>query len=111
MDTKGEEACWVADRIRRAGQAAQTVDVSASQHAFAEANINRSSVLTAGNLDEAQLSADRGEAVDQMSACLGAYLVAEYAAGRVAGVIGLGGSGGTSLISAAARRLPIGLPK
>jgi len=111
MDTKGEEARWVAERIRQAGQAALTVDVSASNQVVAPADVNRSSVLAAGNLDPAQLSADRGEAVGQVSVCLGEYLVAEYAAGRVAGVIGLGGSGGTSLIAAAVRRLPIGLPK
>ncbi len=111
MDTKGEEARWVAERIRSAGQAALTVDVSASNQVVAQADVNRSSVLMAGNLDAAQLSADRGEAVGQVSSSLGEFLVSEYAAGRVSGVIGLGGSGGTSLISAAVRRLPIGLPK
>ena len=111
MDTKGEEAHWVAERIREAGQTALTVDVSASNQPSESANVSREAVLTAGNLNASHLSADRGEAVGQMSVCLGEYLVAEYAAGRVAGVIGLGGSGGTSLISAALRRLPIGLPK
>jgi uncharacterized protein (UPF0261 family) len=111
MDTKGEEARWVAERVRCAGQAALTVDVSASEQVDGLADVKRSCVLTAGNLGAEQLSADRGEAVGQMSACLSEYLVAEYAAGSVAGVIGLGGSGGTSLISAAVRRLPIGLPK
>jgi uncharacterized protein (UPF0261 family) len=111
MDTKGEEARWVAERIRSAGQAVLTVDVSASNQVVAQADVNRNSVLTAGNLDAAQLSTDRGAAVGQVSSCLGEFLVSEYAAGRVSGVIGLGGSGGTSLISAAVRRLPIGLPK
>ena len=111
MDTKGEEARWVAERVRQAGQPALTVDVSASQQVVTSVDVPRSKVLAAGNLDAAELGSDRSEAVGQVSACLGEYLVAEYAAGRVAGVIGLGGSGGTSLIAAAARRLPIGLPK
>ena len=111
MDTKGEETHWVAERIRAAGQTARTIDVSASTQPSLAADVCREAVLTAGNLNALQLSADRGEAVGQMSACLGDYLVAEFAAGRLAGVIGLGGSGGTSLISAAVRRLPIGLPK
>ena len=111
MDTKGDEARWVADQVRRAGQSALTVDVSASEQVVTLVDVQRSSVLAAGNLDAVQLSADRGEAVGQVSACLGEYLVAEFAAGRVSGVIGLGGSGGTSLIAAAARRLPIGIPK
>lgn len=111
MDTKGDEARWMAEQVRSAGQAALTVDVSASEQVVTLVDVQRSSVLAAGNLDAAQLSADRGEAVGQISACLGEYLVAEFAAGRVSGVIGLGGSGGTSLIAAAARRLPIGIPK
>lgn len=111
MDTKGEEACWVAERIRQAGGSATTVDVSASPNASTKADVNRDAVLAAGNMVSSLLSADRGDAVGQLSVCLGEFLVAEYAAGRVAGVIGLGGSGGTSLIAAAVRRLPIGLPK
>ena len=111
MDTKGEEARWVAERVRQAGQPALTVDVSASEQVVTLVDVPRSKVLAAGNLEAAELGSDRGEAVGQVSLCLGEYLVAEYAAGRVAGVIGLGGSGGTSLIAAAARRLPIGLPK
>ena len=111
MDTKGEEARWVAERVRQAGLPALTVDVSASEQVVKLVDVPRSKVLAAGNLEAAELAADRGEAVGQVSVCLGEYLVAEYAAGRVAGVIGLGGSGGTSLIAAAARRLPIGLPK
>jgi uncharacterized protein (UPF0261 family) len=111
MDTKGEEARWVAERIQAAGQSALTIDVSASNQSSATADVNRNAILEAGNLDVTLLRADRGEAVGQMSVCLGEYLVAEYAAGRLSGVIGLGGSGGTSLISAALRRLPIGLPK
>ena len=111
MDTKGEEARWVAERVRQAGQPALTVDVSASEQVVTLVDVPRSKVLAAGNLEAAELAADRGEAVGQVSVCLGEYLVTEYATGRVAGVIGLGGSGGTSLIAAAARRLPIGLPK
>jgi uncharacterized protein (UPF0261 family) len=34
-----------------------------------------------------------------------------HAEGRVAGIIGMGGSGGTSVITAAMRALPIGVPK
>lgn len=46
-----------------------------------------------------------------MSEALVRYLSVEHAAGRVAGVIGIGGSGGTALITAAMRALPIGVPK
>ena len=111
MDTKGEEAAWVADRIRATGTQALSVDVSALGASLLAADVDRNQVLAAGGLVASQLSEDRGAAVAEMSRCLSAYLVNEYAAGRVAGVIGLGGSGGTSLIASAVRSLPVGLPK
>ncbi len=49
--------------------------------------------------------------VTAMGEALEVYLRREHDAGRVAGVIGIGGSGGTVLITTAMRALPIGLPK
>ena len=51
---------------------------------------------------------DRGAAVKAMGEAF-----ARYIAGRsdIAGVIGLGGSGGTSIVTAGMRKLPVGLPK
>ncbi len=46
-----------------------------------------------------------------MGQALTEYLVREEQKGLVAGVLGIGGSGGTALITAAMRSLPIGLPK
>jgi uncharacterized protein (UPF0261 family) len=46
-----------------------------------------------------------------MGEALSIFLLKEFAEDRVAGVIGIGGSGGTSLITRALRDLPIGLPK
>lgn len=59
----------------------------------------------------AVLGHDRGSAIATMANALKAFLLQELAAGRVAGVLGLGGSGGTSLVTTALRSLPIGLPK
>ncbi len=111
MDTKGEEAVWLAEKVRQAGQHPLTVDVSAQGAPQATPDISRQQVLSAGGLTADQLSRERGAAVAQLSDCLGEFLLAEFSAGRIAGIVGLGGSGGTSLISAAARRLPVGLPK
>lgn len=69
-------------------------------------------VLASGSTSEpTTVSTDRGQAVAMMARALRSYLLAEVAAGNVAGVLGLGGSGGTSLITTAMRALPIGLPK
>ncbi len=56
-------------------------------------------------------SFDRGAAVTAMSHALTAFLLRQYGSGRVAGVIGIGGSGGTGIVTQAMRALPVGLPK
>jgi uncharacterized protein (UPF0261 family) len=51
---------------------------------------------------------DRGEAIAIMSKALEHFLKKSHEDGVVAGAIGIGGSGGTSLISSAFRILPVG---
>lgn len=51
---------------------------------------------------------DRGEAVGQMAEALEAFLTART---DIAGVLGMGGSGNTALVTRAMRALPVGLPK
>ncbi|XP_010550429.1 PREDICTED: uncharacterized protein LOC104821303 [Tarenaya hassleriana] len=58
-----------------------------------------------------ELPDDRGEAVAVMSKCLENFLHQSLQENSLAGAIGLGGSGGTSLISSAFRSLPLGIPK
>jgi len=54
---------------------------------------------------------DSGQAVAVMSGALKNFLQKVQENGALSGAIGLGGSGGTSLISSTFRSLPIGLPK
>lgn len=54
---------------------------------------------------------DRGQAVAVMSKALGDFLKGAQEENSIAGAIGLGGSGGTSLLSSAFRLLTFGLPK
>lgn len=120
MDTKGDELALVRDRLREAGIRIQMIDVSTLQPPKIQPDISRDQLL-ASLLSPQDLSAssthlkiastDRGQAIAIMADALRSYLVAEVAAGRVSGVLGLGGSGGTSLITTAMRALPIGLPK
>jgi uncharacterized protein (UPF0261 family) len=76
-------------------------------------DIDNAEVARAGGSDIHQLQKDkdRGVAMEVMSR--GAAVVAErlYGEGKFDGVCGLGGSGGTSVITAAMRALPIGVPK
>jgi uncharacterized protein (UPF0261 family) len=57
------------------------------------------------------MRADRGQAVEVMQRGASALLPKWFAAGRFEGVLGLGGGGGTTMIAAAMRTLPVGVPK
>nr|GEY65718.1 uncharacterized protein [Tanacetum cinerariifolium] len=58
-----------------------------------------------------QLPDARGEALAIMNKALTLYIQKGHQRGILAGVIGLGGSGGTSLLSSAFKSLPLGIPK
>jgi uncharacterized protein (UPF0261 family) len=109
MDTKGEEIAYVRDCLHRAGCEVRTVDVGTQSAPTVKPDVSRGEVV--GRPGFVSEYADRGQAVAAMSDALTRLLLAEYETGEVAGVIGIGGSGGTALITAAMRALPIGLPK
>jgi uncharacterized protein (UPF0261 family) len=68
--------------------------------------------LAAGTTIEAvQLRGDRGAAVTQAAMGVAQLIRDLHAAGKVQGVLGLGGSAGTTIATAAMRALPIGVPK
>lgn len=108
-DTKGAELQYLAERIVAAGGSPLIVDVGTR-----ESSINpgiRAAEVAAHGPDgtlEALASGDRGRAVAAMTA---AY--ARFAGSRndIAGVVGIGGGGGTSIVTAGMRELPLGLPK
>ena len=112
MDTKAEELKYVAEQIVAAGCRVELVDVSCSQGARTHpaATITREAVAAchpdgAGSVLDVE---DRGEAVAAMTTALTNY-VGDGA--RFDGIIGIGGSGGTALITPAMRALPVGFPK
>lgn len=115
MDTKGHELAFVADCIRAAGVTVVTVDVGTKDPPTVEPEVSRNRVAECHASEEGRLAAmsrdDRGRAITAMSQALECFIRREFEAGRVSGVIGIGGSGGTALITPAMRSLPIGLPK
>ena len=108
MDTKGEELAFVAQCLRAAGVQVKTVDAGTRSEPTVTPDVSRERVLGAGTLPPGN---DRGAAVTAMGEALTSWLQNEYLARRVAGVVAIGGSGGTALVTAAMRALPIGLPK
>ena len=107
MDTKGEEIAYVRDLLNGLGIRVMTLDVGTLEPPTVKPDIARSTIASGQTISQS----DRGEAVTAMGKALREFLVNDYASGKVAGVIGIGGSGGTALISTALRCLPIGLPK
>jgi len=110
MDTKAAELDFVRSKLNQSGISTVTVDVGTAQLPTIVPTISRDEVLRSLGTEPA-ISDDRATAVRQMASALRVFLANESAQGRVSGVIGLGGSGGTSLITTAMRALPIGLPK
>ena len=111
MDTKGAEIAFVANLIRACGVEVVTVDVGTKGLPVVAPDITREQVVACCSTSNPLTKTDRGEAVTAMSAALVEFLNVEYAAGRLAGVIGIGGGGGTALITPAMRALPVGVPK
>lgn len=108
MDTKGAELAFLAECLRATGVAVKTLDVGTLGPPLMATDVSRQDILGVGDLPG---DSDRGRAVTAMGESLRGYLQQECRDNRVSGVIGIGGSGGTALITAAMRGLPIGLPK
>lgn len=108
MDTKGVELRYVARKLQQAGVDVETVDVGTLEPPLVEPSVSRAQVLAGRNVSRRD---DRGSAVTAMGEALRDYLLGRFEAGEVAGLIGIGGSGGTALITAAMRALPVGVPK
>ncbi len=115
MDTKGHELAFVAQCLRAAGVAVTMVDVGVQSAPSILPDVDRATVAgfhpTTAGCNAALAPGDRSPAITAMSQALEGFLRRELDAGRCSGVIGIGGSGGTALITPAMRALPIGLPK
>jgi len=76
-------------------------------------DVGRGEVARAAGASTAELAeaGDRGSAVAAMAAGAEAVVLELYAAGRLDGILALGGSGGSSIAARAMRALPVGVPK
>lgn len=113
LDTKGEEYAFVREIIRARGVATITMDTGVLGDAPFAPDIPAADVAQAGGSSLAVLRArrDRAGAVDVMTAGAKTLTRQLFEEHRFDGVLGLGGGGGTALITAAMRELPVGVPK
>jgi len=108
-DTKGEELAFLADAVAGARGAVARVDIG-TRGATVPVDIPASEVAAHHpNGARAVLGIDdRGTAVAGMGAAFASFIQSRD---DIAGVIGIGGGGGTSIVTAGMRALPLGLPK
>ena len=113
LDTKGADFAFVKELIEEAGLATLVVDFGVmGEPAFAP-EVTRQEVCTAGGGDLAHLASGghKDAAMATMARGLAAVVSGLHREGRLDGIIGMGGSGGTSLVTTAMRELPVGVPK
>jgi uncharacterized protein (UPF0261 family) len=113
LDTKGREADYIRTLLMSWGIAVTLVDVGVVGAPTAVPDVTRDRIfeLAGTTLAAVQQRRDRGEAVTAAAAGAARLVREAYARGEVSGVIGLGGSAGTTIGTAAMRALPIGVPK
>jgi len=113
LDTKGTEAAFLRDRLVELGVGVRLVDTGCLGAAAVKPDITRDEFYSLGPdpLEDLVEAADRGRAIAAAADSARALAVAELAAGTLEGVIGIGGSAGTTIATSAMRALPLGVPK
>jgi uncharacterized protein (UPF0261 family) len=113
LDTKGREYEFLRDRVREHGVDVLLLDAGILGEPLTTPDIGRDEIAEAAGAKVASLVSgnDRGVAIDAMARGAAVVLARLHAEGRVDGVLGLGGSGNSTIIAQAMRALPVGVPK
>src|SRR2546425_10782903 len=113
FDTKGIEYDYLRSRVQAEGCSVILLDAGILDTPLTRSDITRETIAKAAGVGLAELVAkgDRGAAVETMAR--GAALIVQrlYTEGQLNGILGLGGSGGSSIASQAMKTLPVGVPK
>ena len=107
-DTKQDELSFAKAEVLRAGADALLVDVSTRGGGNADVSATEVAAFHPNGTQAVTGLDDRGHAVTAMAEALMRFLLSRE---DVAGVLGLGGSGNTAMVTQAMRALPIGVPK
>jgi uncharacterized protein (UPF0261 family) len=113
LDTKGVEFRYVRDILESSGVNTCVVDFGIMGEPRFPPTITRREVIDAGGGDFEQLSSGKhkDEAMKVVARGLRKVVSRLYLEGKVDGILGMGGSGGTSVCTTAMRALPVGIPK
>jgi uncharacterized protein (UPF0261 family) len=113
LDTKGTEIAFVRDQLLAAGVEVVVADAGVlGPPAFAP-DVTREELYRAAgvSIEELRNAADRGKAIEAAARGAARVAVEQHQRGRLDGILGLGGSAGTTIATAAMRALPFGVPK
>ena len=114
FDTKGEDHAFLREEVIKLGLQVLTINIGVlGSTTLFPVDFHASDVLKAAGIDLNQIRAQRDKAAAMKAFDQGAPVLARqlYEQGKFAGIIGMGGSGGSSIIASAMRSLPIGVPK
>ena len=113
LDTKGAEVGHVRDLLQSLGVATRIVDAGCLGEPTLAADVSRDAVFEAAGktLAEVRDRGDRGHAVTLAAVGVARLIASAYEQGDVTGLLGLGGSAGTNIGTAAMRAVPLGVPK
>jgi uncharacterized protein (UPF0261 family) len=111
LDTKGVEFQFVRDLLREAGVATLVLDAGVLGPPYFTPDVPRERVFAAAgtSLEAVQRAGDRGQAIE--AAARGAIACAQKVSRDVTGILGLGGSAGTTIATAVMRAFPFGEAK
>jgi uncharacterized protein (UPF0261 family) len=111
-DTKGPESAYVKQRIVKEGADCLTIDVGVGKPPAISADVTLADLCGGTKYTpEGVRAMKRGEAIALVSELVEAYVHDLYSRGKMNAVIGIGGAGGTQIVTQTMRALPFGLPK
>ncbi len=113
LDTKGSEFQFVRDLIQQSGLSTLVIDAGIVQPPVFSPDISREELYAAAGtgVQEMVKANDRGKAVEAAAKGAAKLIQDLYSQGKVDGILGMGGSAGTTIGTAAMRALPFGIPK
>ena len=113
FDTKGTEFAFLKSLLEKQGIHCVCADAGVLNPPSFAPDISREDVfLAAGTtLKKVLLEKNRGEAVEAAAKGLAKIALDLFNQGKIHGVLGMGGSAGTTLGTSAMRALPFGIPK
>lgn len=113
LDTKGVEFQFVRDLLKSQGLDTLVIDAGVTGPPHFTPDLTRDAVFAAAGttLDAVVKVNDRGKAVELAAQGAAKLVIELHQQGKVDGILGLGGSAGTTIATAAMRALPFGVPK